>query len=140
MTFTRTIDIDAPAARVWAVMTDVERWPEWTASVTAIRRLDEGPFTVDSRVRIKQPRLPSSILTVTELEPERGFTWVATSPGLRVTASHGIAAAPRGVRVILSVRYDGLFGSLAGRLWRSLTERYLRLEAEGLRRRSEQAG
>ena len=140
MTLETSIDIDAPADRVWAVMTDVERWPEWTESVTTIRRLDAGPFTVGSRVRIKQPRLPSSILTVTGLEPERGFTWVATSPGLRVTASHRIEATPRGVRVILSVRYEGLFGGPAGRLWRSLTERYLRLEAEGLRRRSEQSG
>lgn len=139
MALTRTIDIDAPADRVWAVMTDVERWPDWTASVSTIQRLDHGPFTVGSRVRIKQPRLPPSVLTVTELEPGRGFTWVATSPGLRVTAAHGIEPAPRGVRVTLSVRYEGVFGRLAGRLWRSLTERYLRLEADGLKRRSEQS-
>lgn len=93
-----------------------------------------------SRVRIKQPRLPSSILTVTRIEPGRGFTWAATSPGLRVAASHEIDAAPRGARVRLAVSYAGLLGGLAGRVWRRLTGRYLRLEAEGLKRRSEESG
>ena len=28
------IEIDAPATLVWQVFSDVERWPDWTASVT----------------------------------------------------------------------------------------------------------
>ena len=38
--FSTTIDIDAPPARVWQVMSDVERWHEWTPSITSIQRLD----------------------------------------------------------------------------------------------------
>jgi uncharacterized protein YndB with AHSA1/START domain len=34
---TETITIDAPPAVVWAVYTDIERWSEWTASVTTAR-------------------------------------------------------------------------------------------------------
>ena len=34
--FSVTVDIPAPPDRVWAVIADVERWPEWTPTVTRI--------------------------------------------------------------------------------------------------------
>jgi uncharacterized membrane protein len=137
MHFETSIDIDAPRERVWAVMTDVERWPEWTSSIVTLRRLDEGPLRTGSRARIRQPGLFPTVWRVTDLEPGMRFTWISTSPGLRVTASHTIEPASRSVRVTLAVQYDGLFGGLMGRMTRNLTNRYLRLEAEGLKRRSE---
>ncbi|MSU59740.1 MAG: hypothetical protein EXS35_16495 [Pedosphaera sp.] len=35
--FSITVDISAQPQIVWAVMADVERWPEWTPSVGAIK-------------------------------------------------------------------------------------------------------
>ncbi len=43
--------IDAPPEVVWRVMTDVERWPEWTLTAERIERLDEGDFRLGSRAR-----------------------------------------------------------------------------------------
>ena len=71
-------------------MTDVERWPEWTQSVTHAERLSPPPFKVGSRARIKQPRLKDAVWTVTALEPLAGFTWEAGRPGLTSIASHRI--------------------------------------------------
>ena len=38
--------VDAPAERVWTILTDTERWPEWGPSVTAVestdRRIETG--------------------------------------------------------------------------------------------------
>ena len=135
--FSRTIEIAAPPERVWAVMSDVERWHEWTPSITSITRLDDVPFGVGSRVVIRQPKLPVNHSRVTELEANRGFTWVSRSPGVVATARHVIVPSAAGSRVTLSVHFGGLLGWFVARLVAGLTERYIAMEAEGLKRRSE---
>lgn len=137
--FTIVTDIPAPPERVWSVMADVERWPEWTPSVTEIRRLDRGLLAVGSRARIRQPRLLPATWEVTELVEGRRFTWLTRSPGVRVTAEHEVLPAGAGSRVTLSVSFAGPLGPLVARLTRRLNRRYLQLEAEGLRARSLQS-
>ena len=134
-----TIDIAASPERVWEVMTDIERWSEWTETVTSATRLDEGPLKVDSRARLEQPKVPPTEYVVTELSPGRSFTWVASSTGVRTTARHSIEALPDGgSRVRLGVEQAGVLGSVMGRLfYKGLTDRYLANEAAGLKARSE---
>ena len=135
--FSISIDIPAAPERVWEVMSDVERWHEWTPSVTSVKRLDTGPFTVGSRVVIRQPRFPPAWWKITAIEPGRGFTWVSVAPGMRVVARHRVDTAPAGSRATLSLELQGLFGGLFGRLTKDITERYLAFEAAGLKARSE---
>ena len=82
--------IEAPVARVWEVLVDVESWPRWTPTMTSVRRLDDGPLRVGSSARIEQPKLRPMVWTVTELVPERSFNWVARVPGLAITGEHTI--------------------------------------------------
>jgi carbon monoxide dehydrogenase subunit G len=130
-------NIAATPQHVWQIMTDVERWTEWTSSVTSIKRMDSGPLAVGSRVRISQPRLFPMKWVVTQLEPEWKFTWVARSPGLSIAARHLLQQRGRNSRVSLSVEYDGLLGGTVARTWGQLTRRYLELEAAGLKQRCE---
>jgi uncharacterized protein YndB with AHSA1/START domain len=134
--FSITVDIAAPPERVWSVMADVERWPDWTPTVTRIERLDQGPLAVGSRARIRQPKLPVAIWEVTELREGLGFSWVTRSPGVRVVARHGVEPVGQGTRATLSVGFSGLLGGLVARFTRGLNLRYLALEAQGLRERS----
>jgi hypothetical protein len=134
--FSITADIPAAPERVWGILADVERWPEWTPSVTRITRLDPGPLAVGSRARIHQPRLLPATWRIVELAEGRRFTWVTGSPGIRAVAEHSVEPIDRGSRVTLSVRFEGLLASLVARLTRDLNRRYLELEAAGLRQRS----
>jgi uncharacterized membrane protein len=132
-----SIDIDAAPAEVWAVMRDVERWPEWTASVTSVRLRNGGPLGFGHRAVIRQPRLPPAFWRVTELDEGRGFTWVSGVPGMRVVARHRVEPSATGARATLSIRYDGLLGAVLARMTDKLNRSYLQMEAEGLKRRSE---
>jgi hypothetical protein len=135
--FHLTIDIDAPPERVWAVMSDVERWHEWTPSITSVVRLDDGPLRVGSRARVKQPRLARSTYEVTLCEPHRGFEWVTTSAGVTGIGTHWIEPVDGGSRVTLGVEFRGALAGLIGWLFGGLTTRYIALEAQGLKRRAE---
>lgn len=132
-----SISIDAPVEVVWSVFTDVEQWPTWTASVSSVRLLD-GPMRVGATVRIRQPKLPTVTWTVTEFDPGRSWTWQATSPGAHTVATHHLTGSESTTVARQSIEQGGPLGRFVGWLYRSLTARYLTLEAEGLKRRSEQ--
>ncbi|HJZ75861.1 MAG TPA: SRPBCC family protein [Vicinamibacterales bacterium] len=137
-TFSIDVDIDAPPDTVWAVMSDVERWHEWTASITSVTRLDQGSLVVGSRAHVRQPRLRPADFVVTELVPSREFTWVTRSPGIGATARHAVAPIASGTRATLSVRFEGMLAGLVAFVYRTLTNDYLALEAAGLKKRSEE--
>ena len=136
--YEQTIDVGAPAAVVWAVMSDVERWPEWTASVRDARLLEAGGLRPGQRVRLRQPRLPSAVWTVDRVEPERAFTWSSVAAGLRSSGEHAIeGTGPDTSRVVLRLVHSGVLAGPARLLYGGLVRRYVGLEAEGLKRAAE---
>ena len=135
--FSITTDIAAPAERVWRVMSETDRWHEWTPSVIRIRRLGRGPLGVGSRALIRQPKFPPALWKITAIEPGRSFTWVSGAPGLRVIARHSVEPTATGSKATLSLQLHGIFGGLWGYLTRGITQRYLAHEATGLKARSE---
>jgi uncharacterized protein YndB with AHSA1/START domain len=137
--FSITVDIAAPPERVWVVMSDVERWAEWTASVTSVTRLDQGPLAPGSRARIRQPRVAPAVWTVIDVKPDRGFSWKTGNPLIWAVARHSIEPMPPGSRATLFLQFGGLFAPAVAWLTRSLNNRYLQMEAAGLKRRSEES-
>jgi uncharacterized membrane protein len=134
-----SVAIDAPASLVWEVFTDVERWPEWTASVTELVGLDGREIAVGKRFQIKQPKLPTLVWEVTDLEPGVSWTWTQRSAGASTLAHHTLSPLSD-VRTLVRQTLDqrGPIGALVGRLMRGTTRRYLAMEAQGLKARSEQ--
>jgi uncharacterized protein YndB with AHSA1/START domain len=134
-TFETTRHIDAPAQRVWEVLFDVARWPEWTPTIDSVERLEAGPLAVGSRTRIRQPKLPQAVWQVTEVVDGRNFTWQAKGPGMRTVGRHEVVPDGTGSTVTLSIEQAGPMGAVAAVVWRRLTQRYIELEAESLDKR-----
>jgi hypothetical protein len=154
--FQISVDIAAPADVVWSVMSDVERWHEWTPSVRGVRLLGPGPLRVGSRAMIRQPKFPPAMWQVISLEPGRGFVWKSGLPGMWVYAHHSVEpiASSNGsgsgsgdgsgraggvlTRATLRLHFAGPVSRLLGRMTANINDRYLAMEAAGLRQRSEQ--
>ena len=137
-TIERSIEIAAPASRVWSVMVDVEAMPSWSPSMTSVVLETPGPLTVGSVALVVQPKLSPTRWTVTELVPGESFTWQSSGLGTTSTGRHVIAPASVGrVTVHLSIEFSGPSSRLTGIMAASYTRNALTLEAEGLKEQCE---
>ena len=88
VTVNRTIE--APLDRVWAVATDLEALPETMSAITAVEVLAGGdPFDVGTRwreTRVMMRREETEEMTVTAVEPGRGYTVEADNHGVHYTS------------------------------------------------------
>ena len=140
MRIEQSIAIDAPPEAIWSVMMAVEAWPEWTESMSSVSHIDAPPLRVGSQIRIKQPRLPAAEWIVTEIAPLVSFTWRSRNFALTSEAVHRVeVVGEHGSRVTLTLEWHGPLGWLVGLIFGRIAKRYLALEAEGLKRRCEQA-
>ena len=134
----RTVNINASTERVWAVMADVERWPEWTESMKSVERLDSADFGVGSKAKLRIRRSPNAnVWTVTELTPNRSFTWETNSGAVKGVATHVIEPDGNGSKVTLTVDLSGIVATLFGPMIGGQSRKNVEMEAEGLKRRSE---
>jgi uncharacterized protein YndB with AHSA1/START domain len=138
MNLQQSAEIRADITSVWATLMDVERWSEWTRTFDSLERLDTGAFGIGSRARIRQPRIPVAIWTVTEFEPGRSFTWISEAIGIKSVATHRLE--PRGdgtVTLTLGLVQTGWLAWLVRSRAEKTAREYLAIEAQGLKRRCE---
>ena len=135
--FQNRVSIDTSPERVWQVLADVEHWPAWTTTMIRVDHLDPPPLGLGSRVHIEQPKLRPATWTVTDWRPASQFTWTCTMPGVSLTGIHRIEGSQEGCVAIAELRLRGALSWLTGWMAGALIERYMQIEAEGLKRRSE---
>lgn len=134
-----TTAVDAPADAVYRLFTDVERWPEMTASISEVRRTDSGPVRVGSEAVVRQPRLPRARWRVTELVPGRTFTWETSAAGMTTAGRHQVEPDGQRSVITLTLTQHGPLAWLAEALSGRLARKYLAMEMEGFRRTAEAA-
>ena len=100
--------------------------------------LTPAPLTVGSRVRLRQPKLPEGTWDVTVWDAPRHFEWTQKSGGVTNVAGHRVEALDDGrARLTLTLEMHGLLVPILGRFYKDLTNRYMTLEAAGMKRAAE---
>ncbi len=135
--FREKVMIDASPARVWAVLAAIERWPNWTPTMSTVECLEPGPPAIGMRVRITQPRLKPAVWEIDDWRQGQGFSWTTASPGLKLRAEHTLTPRDGGCMVALRLCFDGILARPVAWLAARTTRRYLEQEARGLKRHAE---
>jgi hypothetical protein len=140
MRFEQSIDIDARQERVWEVISDLEAWPQRIETVDVVELLTPAPVGEGSRVRLKQPKLPEGTWVVTVWDAPSYFEFSQKSGGVTTVAGHRVEALEEGrSRLTLTLDMRGLPVAVVGVFYKGLTNRYMAVEAQGMKRAAESA-
>ena len=115
------IDIDAPADKVWAILTDLSQFADWNPFIQeAEGEVREG---AKLRVRIEPPggKAMTFTPTVTRVAPEQSFRWLGRVlfPGL-FDGEHIFELSPTSDGGTHFVHREEFRGVLVPLLWRNL--------------------
>ena len=140
MEYEKSVAVAAEPDRAWAVLSDLERWPERIATYEEVRRLDDGDLRVGSRAFVKQKGLAAGEWEVSELVPGRTFTWASRQPGVRIVGRHHVTTDAAGAtRLTLVLEQTGWLSGLVSMVIGRKIKRYVDLEAEALKQAAEAA-
>jgi uncharacterized membrane protein len=140
MQFVKSIEIDASQHRVWEVLSDIEAWPQRIETVDTVELLTPAPLTNGSRVRLKQPKLPEGVWDITAWDAPSYFEWTQKATGATSVAGHRVEALGEGrARLTLTLDMRGFLIPVVALFYKGLTNTYMTLEAEGMKRAAETA-
>ena len=138
MRFERSIDIGASQQRVWDVLSDLEAWPRHIETVDLVELLTPPPLAVGSRVRLKQPKLPEGTWDVTVWDAPTFFEYRQKSGGMTTVAGHRVEAlGDDRSRLTLNLDMRGLLIPVVALFSKGMVNRYMTMEAEGMKRAAE---
>ena len=118
MRFESSIDINAPAEKVWTLIDKLEEWPQWMPSIKKIERLSKEPLTVGSQLSVtaKVSGLTVKLLmTIIEFVPERTVVMKGKALGTNLTRFYTLEPVNGKTKVTIGGDVSGALAWLACR-------------------------
>jgi len=116
--FESSIDIDAPAEKIWGLIDRLEEWPEWMPSIKKIEKVSKGPLQVGSQLSVtaKVSGLTVRLLmTIIEFVPERTVVMQGKALGTNLTRFYTLQPLTGKTRITVGGEVTGLLARLARR-------------------------
>jgi len=133
-----SIEISAPPMAVWAVITDLARYPEWNP----LFREASGEIAVGQRITLRSVhpangRMMTVKPKIVVVEPGVELRWAAGIPGI-IGGEHSFVLSParEGTRLVQSESFRGLLAPLSGRATANTSTSFRELN-EALKKRAE---
>ena len=133
-----TVEIAAPPMTVWAVITDLDRYPEWNPLFPEA----SGKVAVGSRITLlsvhpANGRLMTIKPTIIVAEPGVELRWTAGLPGI-IGGEHSFALTPLtgGTRLVQSESFRGVLAPFSRRTMANTSTSFRELN-EALKKRAE---
>lgn len=136
---TKTV-IEAPAERIWSILTDAAAYPSWNSTVERVT----GSIALGQKVTVYTRASPGRAfpLQVTEFEPNRRMVWAGGMPlGLfKGTRAYELTLRPAGdVEFAMREEFSGLMAPLITRSIPDLQPAFDQFAAD-LKARAEREG
>jgi Polyketide cyclase / dehydrase and lipid transport len=90
----REFDVDLPVDTVWALLAQVQRWPEWAPHIRRARLDGVGKLGPDSNGEFRFSPVGSGRVHVTDWEPPCRWTWRGRVVGLPIVYHHYFKGLP----------------------------------------------
>ena len=138
MKFEASTQIDAPPSAVWAVLTDISKWPEWDPFCDRI----EGELVQGKKVKAFSKLSPGRAfpVKVAVLEPDSKMVWRGGMPLGLFKGERTFSLTPAGAGTQFEMREE-FSGLMLGLIKKSLPDMSAAFEAfcAGLKARTEQS-
>lgn len=139
-TYTTSVNIEAPADGVWALLSDVLSWPQRVPIFTSVEPLNDKTFAVGARFHVVQPKVRPATWEIVSVEPGCSFAWQSRSSGLAMYANHVIEPINGSrCKLRLDFSFSGILAPLATLFAGSLVQRYISLESQTFKELAEAA-
>jgi len=116
-TMSATIQIDAPPMTVWAILTDLDGYPDWNP----LFREASGQIAVGNRITLRtvhpaNGRLMTVKPKITVADPGAELRWTSSLPGI-ISGEHSftLTQADGGTRLVQAETFRGLLVPLSGK-------------------------
>lgn len=150
MSHAAEVTIGATPEQVWRVLADIEAWPSWSPSITAVVAEARDAAEVDvkssgscepegerSAYRVEQPPLPLMLWTITAWQPEQGFTWQTRGASSLLSATFALTRHGPATNVTHDLRWSGPMAWMARATYGPVSLRYADEHLTALARRCE---
>ena len=125
MKFSASVEINSTPEKTWALLKNIEEWPEWIPSLKKIEKVTEGPMRVGSQVLVVAKSLitVNLLMTITEFVAGRRVVMEGSVMGVKMTRYYEMEPVGQNkAKLTAGGEVSGLLAFLVRRGGQSLSE------------------
>jgi carbon monoxide dehydrogenase subunit G len=128
MKFSSSVVINATPEKVFALVDNLEEWPQWIPSIKRIEKLSDGPLKEGSQIRVtaKSVVTVKLLMTITEFVPGQRGVMQGKVLGVRMTRYYTFESVEGGTKLTAGGEVSGILALFIRRGGQRLSDEIVR--------------